>query len=204
MTATVQPEGGRIVATPAAREAVKRLCAARGGPVMFVQSAGCCAGSVPMCFPAGEFITGVHDLLLGEIEGCPFYIGSALNTAWNSPDLVLDVTDGEPEGFSLGPGSGQRFITRAAGIGAGSMSMNRSAEPARAEPDLVALEDRIRQLEAQMEALIEAVEVLARGLERGPMDEPQNTRTEEAARRTHELLLLAKSAPPNPSAGRGT
>ena len=112
MTATVQPGGGRIVATPVAREAVKRLCAARGGPVMFVQSAGCCAGSVPMCFPAGEFITGVHDLLLGEIEGCPFYIGSALNTAWNSPDLVLDVTDGEPEGFSLGPGGGQRFITR--------------------------------------------------------------------------------------------
>ena len=82
--------------------------------------------------------------------------------------------------------------------------MNRSAEPARAGPDLAALEDRIRQLEAQMEALIEAVEVLARGLERGPMDEPQNTRTEEAARRTHELLLLAKSAPPDPSAGRGT
>ena len=55
-----------------------------------------------------------------------------------------------------------------------------------------------------MEALIEAVEVLARGLERGPMDEPHNTRTEEAARRTHELLLLAKSAPPDQPAGRGT
>jgi hypothetical protein len=48
-----------------------------------------------------------------------------------------------------------------------------------------------------MEALIEAVEVLARGLENGPMAEPQNRRPEEAARRTHELLLLAKSAPPS-------
>ena len=111
MTGTGQPEVQGISATPAAREAIKRLRAARGGPVMFVQSAGCCAGSVPMCFPAGEFITGVHDLLLGEIDGCPFYIDSALNAAWNSPDLVLDVADGEPEGFSLGPGSGQRFIT---------------------------------------------------------------------------------------------
>jgi hypothetical protein len=55
-----------------------------------------------------------------------------------------------------------------------------------------------------MEALIEAVAVLARGLERGPMDEPQNRRTEEAARRTHELLLLAKSARPDQSAGRGS
>ena len=111
MTAT-GPRVQRISATPAAREAIKRLCAARGGPVMFVQSAGCCAGSVPMCFPAGEFITGAHDLLLGEVEGCPFFIGSALDAAWNNPDLVLDVTGGEPEGFSLGPGGGQRFITR--------------------------------------------------------------------------------------------
>jgi len=116
------PRVQRISATPAARKAVNRLCAARGGPVMFVQSAGCCAGSVPMCFPVGEFITGAQDLLLGEIEGCPFYIGAALNVAWHHPDLVLDVADGEPEGFSLGPGRGRRFITRAARVGAGSMS----------------------------------------------------------------------------------
>jgi uncharacterized protein (DUF779 family) len=106
------PQAQRISATPAAREAVKRLCAARGGPVMFVQSAGCCAGSVPMCFPAGEFITGAHDVLLGDVEGCPFFIDATLDAAWNTPDLILDVGDGDPEGFSLGPGSGQRFITR--------------------------------------------------------------------------------------------
>ncbi len=35
---------------------------------------GCCAESVPMCFPAGEFILGDTDLLLGMIEDCPFYI----------------------------------------------------------------------------------------------------------------------------------
>jgi uncharacterized protein (DUF779 family) len=115
MTATGQPPAGRILATPAAREAIRCLCAARGGPVMFVQSAGCCAGSVPMCFPAGEFITGARDVLLGEIEDCPFFIDAALSTAWHDPDLVLDVEDGEPEGFSLGPGGGQRFITRPAG-----------------------------------------------------------------------------------------
>jgi uncharacterized protein (DUF779 family) len=66
-----EPSGrqARISATPAAREAVIRLRAARGYPLMFVQSRGCCAGSTPMCFPAGEFITGHVDLLLGEIEG---------------------------------------------------------------------------------------------------------------------------------------
>ncbi|HEY8883662.1 MAG TPA: DUF779 domain-containing protein, partial [Dermatophilaceae bacterium] len=41
----------RITATPAAHEAITRLCAARGSPVMFVQSGGCCAGSTPMCYP---------------------------------------------------------------------------------------------------------------------------------------------------------
>jgi hypothetical protein len=57
----------RITATPAAREAIRLLRAARGGPVMFVQSGGCCAGSTPMCFPAGEFLIGDIDVLLGEI-----------------------------------------------------------------------------------------------------------------------------------------
>jgi uncharacterized protein (DUF779 family) len=47
-----------------------------------------------------------------------FFIGPALDTAWYYPDLVLDVEDGEPEGFSLGPGSGQMFITRPAGMAA--------------------------------------------------------------------------------------
>ena len=78
---------------------------------MFVQSGGCCAGSVPMCFPAGEYRTGQTDLLLGEIEGCPFYIDAALDAAWNHPELMLDVAPGEPEGFSLGADNGQRFIT---------------------------------------------------------------------------------------------
>jgi uncharacterized protein len=102
-----------ISATPAARQAIRRLRAARGQDLMFVQSAGCCAGSVPMCFPAGELITGHADLLLGVIEGCPFYIDARIYRSWDHPQLVLDVTPGEPEGFSLGPGGGLHFVTRA-------------------------------------------------------------------------------------------
>lgn len=51
----------------------------------------------------------------------------------------------------------------------------------------------MRRLEVQVEALMEAVEVLAHGLEDGPAAEPQRVSTAEAARRAHELLLLAKS-----------
>ena len=103
----------RISATPAARAAIRRLRAARGKDLMFVQSAGCCAGSVPMCFPDGEYITGDADLLLGMIEGCPFYIDARIQQSWNDVPLILDVAQGDPEGFSRGPGSGLRFVTRA-------------------------------------------------------------------------------------------
>jgi uncharacterized protein len=71
-------DGGR--AGRAARQAIVRLRASHG-PLMFVQSAGCCGGSAPMCFRAGEFITGAGDVLLGEVEGCSFYIDARQYTA---------------------------------------------------------------------------------------------------------------------------
>jgi len=101
----------RITGTTAAREAIRRLRAARGGGLMFVQSAGCCAGSVPMCFAAGEYIVGDMDRLLGVIEGCPFYMDARIYRSWDDAELILDVAPGDPEGFSLGPGHGQHFVT---------------------------------------------------------------------------------------------
>ena len=75
--------------------------------------------------------------------------------------------------------------------------MNASAEPSSAAVGTTELTERVRRLEDQLTALAEAVEVLTRGLERSPMAEPQNHHIEEAARRAHELLLLAKLAPPD-------
>jgi uncharacterized protein (DUF779 family) len=106
-------ETAQITATPAARNAIAALRAAQG-PVMFVQSAGCCDGTVPMCFPLGEFATGDTDLLLGEIEGCPFYIDTHQYQALGRPRLVLDVEPGHPGGFSLAAGDGLYFVARGA------------------------------------------------------------------------------------------
>jgi uncharacterized protein len=103
------PPQSRITATPAAGQAITRLLADRGGPVMFVQSGGCCAGSTPMCFPAGEFLVGDNDILLGEIEGCPFYIDTALDRAWHQDQFLLDVAVGPAEGFSLPAGDNLHF-----------------------------------------------------------------------------------------------
>ena len=101
----------RITATPAARQAIARLTAARGERLMFVQSGGCCAGSTPMCYADGEFVIGDIDVLLGEIDGCPFYIDRRLDDAWHQEQFILDVEAGDPEDFSLAAGPGQHFVT---------------------------------------------------------------------------------------------
>ncbi len=53
------------------------------------------------------------------------------------------------------------------------------------------LERRIGALEDRLDTLIDAVDTLARGLEDGPLAEPP-AHPDEAARRSRELLLLAK------------
>jgi len=102
----------RLTVTDEARKAITALRASVGGPVMFVQSGGCCAGSTPMCFPDGEFVIGTGDMLLGDIDGSPFYIDARLDEAWGKDSLLLDVEEGPPEGFSLAAGDGRHFVTR--------------------------------------------------------------------------------------------
>jgi uncharacterized protein len=101
----------RVVATPAALEAIARLEAAVG-PVMFFQSGGCCEGSVPICFREGELVLGDHDVLIGEVGGCPFYVDARQAGVYRRSELLLDVAAGEPEGFSLPAAGGQHFVVR--------------------------------------------------------------------------------------------
>ena len=96
-----------ITATAAARQAIRHLSAGRGAPVMIVQSSGC---STPMCYPDGEFLIGPGDVLLGEIEGSPFYLDR--RQAWGEATVELDVEPGGPEGFSLPAGLSGHFVTR--------------------------------------------------------------------------------------------
>jgi uncharacterized protein len=83
------------------------------GQLTFHQSGGGCDSSSPMCFPDGEFIVGDADVLLGEIGGFPFYIGTQQYEYWQHTQLIIDVASG-PGGsdFSLEGPEGERFITR--------------------------------------------------------------------------------------------
>jgi len=80
---------------------VKRLVGEHG-PVAIYQSGGCCDGSLPLCLLADELGQGPNDVLLGEVEGVPFYIDAEQYQRWGEPEFLLDVADGAPEGFSLG------------------------------------------------------------------------------------------------------
>ena len=54
-----------------------------------------------MCFPSGEFKIGGQDVRLGEIAGCPFYIGGAQFEYWRHTQLIIDVVPGRGAGFSV-------------------------------------------------------------------------------------------------------
>jgi hypothetical protein len=103
--------GGRVSATDAALEKIAFL-KDKHGPLMFHQSGGCCDGSSPMCYPMGEFLVGDADVLMGEIGGCPFYMGAAQFEKWQHTDLVIDVVPGRGGMFSLEGPEGFRFLTR--------------------------------------------------------------------------------------------
>lgn len=101
----------KVTATPAALKLIDEITADHG-PVMFIQSGGCCDGSSPMCYAQDDFHLGANDIKLGDIGGAPFYIASSQYEAWNRPHLVIDAIDGMGAGFSLDNGRGKCFVTR--------------------------------------------------------------------------------------------
>nr|WP_315222951.1 DUF779 domain-containing protein [uncultured Duganella sp.] len=101
----------RVTATPAALDMLAGL-RSRHGPLLFFQSGGCCDGSAPMCYPAGEFDISDTDVYLGNLDGTPFYMGREQFEYWEHTQLIIDVVDGNGGMFSLDNGTGRRFLTR--------------------------------------------------------------------------------------------
>src|SRR5437763_3638554 len=107
----------RVDITPGAADLLRRLRDAHG-PLMFHQSGGCCDGSSPMCYPAGEFRTGGADVLLGDLqvagvpERVPVWMSAAQFGYWKHTHLTIDVVPGRGGGFSLEAPEGLRFLIR--------------------------------------------------------------------------------------------
>lgn len=107
----------RVEFSEAAMELMRTLYK-RNGPLMFHQSGGCCDGSAPMCYPAGEFRTGGSDVMLQEIsvdgiaEPIRFWMSAEQFEYWKHTHLTIDVVPGRGSGFSLETTENMRFITR--------------------------------------------------------------------------------------------
>ena len=107
----------RVDFTGAAGDLLRRLTA-KHGPLMFHQSGGCCDGSAPMCYPAGEFITGdadVHlaDLVIGGLlDPIEFWMSVSQYEYWKHTHLTVDVVKGRGSGFSVEAPEGVRFLIR--------------------------------------------------------------------------------------------
>lgn len=107
----------RVDVSEKAKVLLRRLTT-QHGPLMFHQSGGCCDGSSPMCYLAGEFRVGGSDVLLGEliVEDIPDPIKVWMSLAqfeyWQHTHLTIDVVAGRGGGFSLETPEGLRFLIR--------------------------------------------------------------------------------------------
>ena len=107
----------RVETTPAADDLLRKLTATHG-PLMFHQSGGCCDGSAPMCYLAGEFRVGGSDVLLGELvvtgieQPIKVWISLEQFEYWRHTHITIDVVPGRGGGFSLESPEGVRFIIR--------------------------------------------------------------------------------------------
>ena len=113
MTTTV----ARVSVTPEAADLLRRLRAAHG-PLMFHQSGGCCDGSAPMCYLAGEFRTGGADVRVSVLhvdgidEPIEFWMSAGQFEYYAFTHTTLDAVPGRGGSFSLEAPEGLRFVIR--------------------------------------------------------------------------------------------
>ena len=114
-----QETTSRVALADASVELLRKLWD-QYGPLMFHQSGGCCDGSSPMCYPAGDFITSDSDVLLGRFDisagGDPqpieFWMSREQFAYWSHTHLTIDVVKGRGSGFSVEAPEGVRFLIR--------------------------------------------------------------------------------------------
>ncbi len=101
----------QVLATAAAAELIASL-QGEHGPLIFHQSGGCCDGSSPMCYPAGDLLIGDVDVLVGTVAAVPFYMSRSQFEYWKHTQLTLDVVPGRGGMFSVEGARGVRFLIR--------------------------------------------------------------------------------------------
>lgn len=101
----------RLIATEAALNVIE-LLKAKHGNLLFQQSAGCCDGTVPMCYQADGFYINSQNILLGEIGGVPYYVDKNHYEYMKHMQIIVDAMEGQGASFSLESVEGYAFIVQ--------------------------------------------------------------------------------------------
>jgi uncharacterized protein (DUF779 family) len=98
----------RVVLTPAAEEALGRVLAARDDELSLVIGNGCCDSTAPFLF--GGHVAGPNEAQVGEVEGVPVLLDTALLDLFDGREVVIDARpDREEDSFSCETELGVRF-----------------------------------------------------------------------------------------------
>lgn len=88
----------RIIATPEALELLHLLRHKHGPGLLFVQSNACCDHSPIYCYKEGEYLVSPHDVLVGAVDGVPYYVDLAQNALFKDTQVVIGVVKGDRSG----------------------------------------------------------------------------------------------------------
>lgn len=102
----------KVIATKEAQMLLNQL-QAQHGELVLIHSEGCCDGTFPLCTVKSEFYQGAQMEQIGELGGVPYYMHHANASYWQHLQIVIDVTDGLGNSFSLESSENKTFIIQA-------------------------------------------------------------------------------------------
>ncbi|HLR67983.1 MAG TPA: DUF779 domain-containing protein [Virgibacillus sp.] len=80
------------------------------GELIFVHSEGCCEGTSPLCTTREDFYVGSQDEQIGEVAGVPYYMHVNNQSYWTHLQIIIDVTNGINNSFSLESTKDKTFV----------------------------------------------------------------------------------------------
>jgi len=101
----------KISATQAAQDVIKTLKEQHGDLIM-VHSEGCCEGTSPVCMKADDFYHGSQDKNIGDVMGVPYYMHTSNHSYWEHLQIIIDVTEGIGNSYSLESTENKSFMIR--------------------------------------------------------------------------------------------
>src|SRR5690625_3978516 len=101
----------KISATQAAQDVIKTLQEQHGDLIM-IHSEGSCEQTSPVCMKADDFYLGSQDKNIGDVMGVPYYMHTSNHSYWEHLQIIIDVTEGIGNSYSLESTENKSFMIR--------------------------------------------------------------------------------------------